>query len=63
MKGEFLKHWPGYYGQEAIYADDRAYELEVMAGAFPAMRIFEMRRDGKEGDGRWPVIRTLHDLP
>lgn len=63
MKGEFLKTWPGYYGQEAIYADDRAYELEVMAKAFPLMRIFEMRRDQKEGDGRWPVIRTLNDLP
>ena len=63
LKGDFLKEWPGYYGQEAVYADDRIHELEVMTAAFPNMKVHEMRRDGKEGDGRWPVVRSLAELP
>ncbi len=63
LKAEYLKDWPGYYGQPAVYADDRPHELEVMTAAYPAMRAFEMRRDGAPGDGRWPVIRSLAELP
>lgn len=63
LKGEYLKSWSGYAGQEAIYADDRVHELEIMAMAFPAMRSYEVRRDGGSGDGRWPVIRSLDELP
>lgn len=62
-KAEYLASWPGYYGQEAAFVDDRVAELELLHDAFPALRLFEMRRDGKEGDGRWPVIRSLSDLP
>ncbi len=63
FKAEFLKDWPGYYGQEAVFADDRIHELELMSVAFPNMKVHEMRRDGKEGDGRWPVVRSLSELP
>ncbi|MGB4076504.1 MAG: hypothetical protein WBK28_02250 [Minisyncoccia bacterium] len=63
LKGEFLKKWPGYYGQEAFFVDDRVHELEIMSTLFPAMRTFEMRRDGAPGDGRWYVVHSLSDLP
>lgn len=62
-KAEYLSTWPGYYGQQAVFVDDRVAELEELAKRFPALKLFEIRRDEKEGDGRWPVIRTLHDLP
>lgn len=63
LKADYLSSWPGYYGQEAIYADDRAHELEAMAANFPRIRAHEMRRDGAAGDGRWPVVRSLSELP
>ncbi len=63
LKADFLSTWPGYYGQEAIYTDDRPHELAAMAAAFPNMRVYEMRRDGAPGDGRWPVVRSLSELP
>lgn len=62
-KAEFLSTWPGYYGQEAVLVDDRPQELEALMNAFPALKLFEMRRDAREGDGRWPVLHTLSDLP
>ncbi len=62
-KAEYLSSWPGYYGQEAVFVDDRAVELEGLAGAYPSLKLYEMRRDGGQGDGRWPVIRSLSELP
>ena len=63
LKGQYLKAWPRYDGQEATFIDDRVMELEAMAQEYPNMHLFEMRRDGKQGDGRWPVIRSLDELP
>jgi FMN phosphatase YigB (HAD superfamily) len=48
--------------ENSILVDDRAAELAAAADAFPQMRLYEMRRDGKEGSGRWPVIRSLAEL-
>lgn len=62
-KAAFLKSWPGYHGGPAIFIDDRAAELEALAEAFPALKLYEVRRDGNPGDGRWPVIRSLAELP
>lgn len=47
----------------AVLADDSVLELEILAAECPSLTLYEMRRDGKEGDGRWPVIRTLLELP
>ena len=63
LKAHYLENWPGYYGQEAVFTDDRVYELETMSTLFPKMKIHEMRRDGEAGDGRWPVVRSLTELP
>ncbi|MBP6860233.1 MAG: hypothetical protein KBC38_01560 [Candidatus Pacebacteria bacterium] len=62
-KAEFLSKWPGYYGASAVLVDDRPSELEALASALPALSLYEMRRDNGKGDGRWPVIHTLADLP
>lgn len=62
-KASYLKTWPGYTGAPAVFADDSPSELAELAEAFPAMKLFEVRRDGGTGDGRFPVIRTLAELP
>lgn len=61
-KGDFLApHTHLHDG--ATLTDDAAVELEIVARTCPGIQLFEMRRDGKEGDGRWPVIRSLQELP
>jgi FMN phosphatase YigB (HAD superfamily) len=62
-KVDFLAEWPGYYGSDAVLVDDRPAELGPLSEKFPNLRLFEMRRDGGAGDGRWPVIRSLTELP
>lgn len=63
MKSDFLRTWSGYNAGPSLFVDDRPAELEGLAATFPDMKLYEMRRDGKEGDGRWPVIYSLTDLP
>lgn len=61
-KGEYLApHTHLHTG--AVLADDSVVELEILMEKCPSLRLFEMRRDGEEGNGRWPVIRTLAELP
>lgn len=62
-KVDFLSSWPGYSGGDAIFVDDMPVELEEISVQFPSMRLYEMRRNGNRGDGRWPVVRSLHELP
>ena len=62
-KASFFSKWPGYNGGEALLVDDRIAELEELSRAFPSIKLYEMRRDQKEGDGRWPVIHSLSNLP
>jgi len=60
-KGAYMKERMASY-EPAALIDDRPVELEVMAAECPGVRLFEMRRDGGAGDGRWPVIRTLAEI-
>jgi FMN phosphatase YigB (HAD superfamily) len=62
-KAEFLSTWAEYHGEEAVFVDDRVHELAALSAAFPSMRLYEIRRDGAEGDGRWPVITSIAELP
>jgi hypothetical protein len=48
---------------QAIFVDDLAAHLEAVETAFPHVKLFEMRRDGGKGAGRWPVVHSLSDLP
>lgn len=61
-KGEYLApHTHLHTG--AVLTDDAVAELEILAEKCPSLKLFEMRRDGGEGDGRWPVIHSLAELP
>jgi len=63
LKGDYLATYPHLVPQDALFVDDRPLELENVATQFPAMKIYEMRRDGGTGDGRWPVVHSLSELP
>ncbi len=63
LKGPFLAPRYASYGSVQVFADDKPTEIESVAEHCPSIRLFEMRRDGASGDGRWPVIRSLSELP
>lgn len=62
-KGPFVLEQLGESGSEAVFVDDTVSQLESVAASCPSAHLFEMRRDGKPGDGRWPVITSLYELP
>lgn len=47
----------------SLSVDDSSGELALMETPHPQMKLYEMHRDGKEGDSRWPVVRSLAELP
>lgn len=48
---------------DAVFVDDSPRQLESVAEHCPWLKLYEMRRDGKEGSGKYPVIRSLAELP
>lgn len=62
-KGDFLRDRIQAYGANVLCVDDKAIELESLESACPNVRLYEIRRDGAAGDGRWPVISSLTELP
>ncbi len=62
-KGEYMKERIVAYEGPFAFADDTPHELAGMQAQFPEFSCYEMRRDGGAGDGRWPVIRSLAELP
>jgi hypothetical protein len=62
-KGEFMKDRIFGYGANIVFVDDSVVELENMQLCCPQVKSYEIRRDGAQGDGRWPVIRGLDELP
>ncbi len=62
-KGDFIAPHIGLYGQSPVFVDDAPLELEILATQAPGAQLYEMRRDGEEGDGRWSTLRSLSDLP
>lgn len=61
-KGEFLAPHTHLH-EGAIAVDDSPLELEQLASACEPIVLYEIRRDGNAGDGRWPVVRSLAELP
>lgn len=61
-KGQYLAPHTHLH-KDAVLVDDSPAELAVLAAECPELQLFEIRRDGTEGDGRWPVIKTLSELP
>lgn len=62
QKGRFLAPHTHLH-VDALLVDDSPAELEVLAAECPKLSLFEMRRDGGQGDGRWPMIHALSELP
>ncbi len=62
-KGSVIREWLREDRQDAIFVDDAETELTSVSAACPWIRLFEMRRDGKEGSGNYPVIHSLTELP
>lgn len=60
-KGTFLAPHTHLH-EGAIAVDDSPLELEVLAGSCEPIALYEIRRDGGRGDGRWPVLSSLQDL-
>ncbi len=46
-----------------IFVDDAHFQLESVGKVCPDIKLYEIRRDGHKGDGRWPVIRSFEELP
>jgi hypothetical protein len=63
LKGEHLAPYIGMYGQAPVFVDDSTAHLASMELHCPNVQLFEMRRDGRKGNGRWPVVHTLGELP
>lgn len=61
-KGEFLAPHTHLH-KDALLVDDSTAELEALQKECPELVLYEMRRDGAAGDGRWPVVRSLLELP
>lgn len=61
-KGDYLAPHTHLHS-DAVLADDSLAELEILAARCPQLVLYEVRRDGMPGDGRWPVIRSLAELP
>lgn len=61
-KGRFLAPHTHLHN-DAVFADDSVEELRVLAELCPQLRLYEVRREGGEGSGTWPVVHTLAQLP
>lgn len=46
-----------------IFVDDAHFQLESVGEVCPEIELYEIRRDGHAGDGRWRVIRSFEELP
>jgi hypothetical protein len=62
-KGEFLAPHMSMYGAHPVFVDDTPLELEMLETYAPTATLYEMRRNGGTGDGRWAVITSLSALP
>jgi hypothetical protein len=60
-KGQYLKEKLSA-PRDGVFVDDRPVELESVTEYCPTFRVFEMRRDGKEGSGKYPVVHDLAEL-
>lgn len=62
-KADFLAENAHLVPPQALFVDDSPDQLEGMEERFPHVRLFEMRRDGGAGDGRFAVVHSLSELP
>ncbi len=61
LKGEYLSSRLTA-DSDFVFVDDSVEQLGDVARFFPHARVVEIRRDGKPGEGAYPVIRSLAEL-
>jgi hypothetical protein len=47
---------------DAVFVDDSPSQIDAVLKLCPSIRPFEMRRDGKEASGKYPVVHDLSEL-
>ncbi len=62
-KGAVVARLAREYPPPWVFVDDKPIELDSVASLCPDAVVYEMRRDGKEGCGRYPVLRSFSELP
>jgi hypothetical protein len=62
-KADSIIAWHKNQPVSGIFVDDHVFQLETAAQVCPELSLFEIRRDGGAGDGRWPMVRSLTELP
>ena len=61
-KGRTIARLSALVEDECTFVDDKIFQLASVARWCPTVRVIEIRRDGKAGDGRWPVIHELSEI-
>lgn len=61
-KGRILRAYTKQATEPVVFIDDAVFQLESVSRYCPEVSCIEIRRDGREGDGRWPVIRDFSEL-
>ncbi len=61
-KGPFIAKLVREYPGPHFFFDDKPVELESVGSECPDVSLFEMRRDGAAGSGRFPVLRSFGEL-
>lgn len=62
-KGPFIARMLASYPGAKSFIDDKVMELDSVAAHCSGVALYEMRRDGKPGNGAYPVIRSFDDVP
>ncbi len=63
QKWQFFSKHIKNYTEKKLFVDDKPSVLEKVSAHYPDIDTYEIRRDGKVGDGRWKVINSLNKLP
>jgi len=61
-KGPTIKRLTEAANDSCTFIDDMHFQLASVSRWCPDVQVIEMRRDGKEGTGSWPVIRSLAEV-
>lgn len=62
-KGSFVQDALSGATGPSCFVDDTVEQLDSVAEHAPQVQLFEMRRDGQPGSGKYPVVRSLSELP
>jgi hypothetical protein len=49
-------------GERVVFVDDSPSQLAAVLERCQSIEAYEMRRDGKKGSGKYPVVRSLGEL-